>query len=157
MAGKGMLVNDFDIGRLRKDLRMAEDELRARCIENLEYIGERCVEIARNNGTYKDHTGNLRSSIGYVVLEDGRPVSYGKEKTFGGDLAGHHGEEGPGAARAFLDSLAGQYTQGLVLIVCAGMNYATYVEAVYHKDVLTSAELLAESLAKKLFKGFTEG
>ena len=33
------------------------------------------------------------------------------------------------------------------------MNYAAYVENIHHRDVLTSAELVAESLAEKLLKG----
>lgn len=36
------------------------------------------------------------------------------------------------------------------------MKYAAYVEAIHHKDVLTSAELRADALAKKLLKGLTE-
>lgn len=35
------------------------------------------------------------------------------------------------------------------------MNYAAYVENVHHKDVLTSAELKAESLMKQLLNGIT--
>ena len=52
-----------------------------------------------------------------------------------------------------LDKIKADYPQGLALIVCAGMNYAAYVENIHHRDVLTSAELVAESLANKLLKG----
>jgi len=38
-------------------------------------VGEECVNVARNlnpsEGSYTDQTGNLRSSIGYVVIDDG--------------------------------------------------------------------------------------
>ena len=63
------------------------------------------------------------------------------------------GEDGPPAAEALLTSLQAKYPWGIVLIVCAGMKYAAYVEAVHHKDVLTSAELKSEALAKQLLKG----
>ena len=51
------------------------------------------------------------------------------------------------------EKIKADYPQGLALIVCAGMNYAAYVENIHHRDVLTSAELVAESLAEKLLKG----
>ena len=41
----------------------------------LQYIGEECVRQARENGNYIDHTGNLRNSIGYVLLCDGNIIS----------------------------------------------------------------------------------
>ena len=31
-------------------------------------VGERCIIEARDNGAYTDRTGNLRNSVGYVVL-----------------------------------------------------------------------------------------
>ena len=55
-----------------------------------------------------------------------------------------------------------EYRRGLflvisvVLIVCAGMKYAAYVESIHHKDVLTSAELKAESLVNKLLNGLID-
>ena len=35
-------------------------------------VGERCIVEARNNGSYTNQTGNLRNSIGYVVMNRGR-------------------------------------------------------------------------------------
>lgn len=40
----------------------------------LQRTGEEFVKIARLEGNYIDHTGNLRSSIGYVIVKDGRIV-----------------------------------------------------------------------------------
>ena len=40
-------------------------------IYNLSYVGERCLNEARSTNSYKDQTGNLRSSIGYVIVKDG--------------------------------------------------------------------------------------
>ena len=40
-------------------------------------IGERCITEARDNGSYADRTGNLRNSVGYMVLLDGVVQSQG--------------------------------------------------------------------------------
>ena len=37
-------------------------------VTTLQYIGERCVAEARENGSYQDRTGNLRNSVGYVIV-----------------------------------------------------------------------------------------
>lgn len=31
--------------------------------------GEKFIEVARRSGSYKDQTGNLRSSIGYIIAK----------------------------------------------------------------------------------------
>ncbi len=116
-------------------------------IKRFTMIGEECVRIARESGSYNDITGNLRSSIGYVVLQDGKPVVNGASKQYSGTKG--NGEAGPAAAEALLNQLQAKFPRGIVLIVCAGMNYAAYVENVRHKDVLTTAELLMESLIRK--------
>ena len=41
-------------------------------IYNLQYVGERCLNAARETNSYKDQTGNLRSSIAYVIASDGK-------------------------------------------------------------------------------------
>lgn len=140
-------------------------------LNRLQYIGERCIKIARENGDYNDITGNLRSSIGYVVLYNGsvftqsitnptsvspgeRPVTrkrkdgleYVTKQKIGGD-----GKEGEKQARKLLSNLTVKYPRGCVLIVCAGMNYAAYVENVHGKRVLVDSKLLAERLADKFF------
>lgn len=88
------------------------------------------------------------------MLVDGEPVVTGASKQYNGKNG--HGEAGPPAAEALLQKLQAKFPWGVVLIVCAGMKYAAYVEAVHHKDVLTSAELKAESLAKKLLNDLIE-
>lgn len=117
-------------------------------INTLNRVGQEAVNEARNNGSYEDQTGNLRSSIGYVVVKDGQVLSAsnfeqveGKEKS----------KEPPGniQGEAFANQIARQ-TSGLALIVVAGMNYAKYVEA--HRNVLTSAELLSEKLVPDLLR-----
>lgn len=151
---KGVIVSKTDMRKLKAGLQAKMKDIVALLVKQLSFIGEECIRIARESGSYNDITGNLRSSIGYVVLVDGKPVVTGASKQYSGKDG--NGEAGPLAAEALLQSLQAKFPWGVVLIVCAGMKYAAYVEAVHHKDVLTSAELKAESLAKKLLNGLIE-
>ena len=150
---KGVIVSKTDMRKLKAGLQAKMKDIVALLVKQLSFIGEECIRIARESGSYNDITGNLRSSIGYVVLVDGKPVVTGASKQYSGKDG--NGEAGP-PAEALLQSLQAKFPWGVVLIVCAGMKYAAYVEAVHHKDVLTSAELKAESLAKKLLNGLIE-
>ena len=116
-------------------------------INTLMYIGEQCVNEARsyNGKAYKDQTGNLRSSVGYVVAIDGKIKA---TSTFEEIL---NGQEGAKTGRSYAKQLVAQYPQGAVLIVVAGMNYAKYVSAKGY-NVLQSAELKAEKLVPQLLK-----
>ena len=147
---KSVIVSKTYMRKLKSGLQRTARDITQHLVKQLSYIGEECVKIAREKGSYNDITGNLRSSIGYVVLLDGKPVIYGAPKQYKGKNG--NGSNGAPAADALLKKLP----WGVVLIVCAGMNYAAYVEAVHHKDVLTSAEFKAEQLAEKLLKGLTE-
>lgn len=118
------------------------------------YAGEEVVKYARdpNRKRYTDQTGNLTSSIGYVVLWDGRVV---KQSDFspvqgkGKKRSGAGGLSGSKKGREFLKKLISENGEGLVLIVVAGMPYAAYVEAMGY-DVLDSAEIKAEEIVKRM-------
>lgn len=124
------------------------------CINTLAYVGETCIQEARDNGRYKDQTGNLRSSIGYAVVYDGITVSEVRQQLFSG--AGGDGSRGADEGKKFLDTVKSKHNKGLALILTAGMNYAVYVEA-KGLNVLTSAELIADQLVPQLLGklGFT--
>lgn len=143
--------------KFEKILRMrAKTELERKAIYYLSYIGEEAVKIARERGSYNDITGNLRSSIGYVILVNGKPVLNGESKTFSGvrkigdKEISYNGIEGTKQGKKILQKLHGKFPTGIVLIVCAGMKYAAYVEDIHHKDVLATAKLEAEQLANQL-------
>lgn len=101
------------------------------------YIGEAALKAAREKGSYTDRTGNLRNSTGYVVAIGGKIVT----------TAGFDKSEGLPFAR----ELALSADADGVLVVCAGMKYATYVSARGY-DVLDSAELEAQRMANELIK-----
>lgn len=112
-------------------------------------VGEKCINEAREHGSYQDQTGNLRSSIGYVVLQDGKPI----EK--GGFKLTKSGGSGQKEGETFINKIISQYPKGFVLVVVAGMKYAAYVEA-RNYNVLSSAELLAEKEVPKLLNALSQ-
>ena len=81
---KSAIVQKFKISELEKELGSTQNEIIQSCIETMAYVGEQCVKQARDHGNYNDITGNLRSSIGYVVLRAGKPVVQGGSKAYSG-------------------------------------------------------------------------
>ena len=121
------------------------ERMKQAIIYNLCAVGEKVRNEALSSGSYTDRTKNLRSSVGYVVVVDGRVYKAG---TFG---KADGTSEGKATGEAYARSLAGKYPKGIVLIVVAGMDYAAYVSA-KGKDVLDSAELLADRLVPQMLK-----
>lgn len=97
---------------------------------------------------YIDWTANLRSSIGYVVLDDGQVIAESDFSPLSGER-GTSGVTGAKEGKEFIEKLARENGNGLVLIIVAGMPYAAYVEAKGY-DVLGSAEDEAERIVKRL-------
>lgn len=114
-------------------------------IRNFSYIGEQVLNAARSTNSYKDQTGNLRSSLGYVVAVDGRVADISSFAVV------KNGQEGSKTGADYARKLARKYPKGIVLIVCAGMNYAAYVSAKGY-DVEDSAELLADRLVPQMLR-----
>jgi len=124
-------------------------------IEILVYAGEKAVSEARQNGKYNDITGNLRSSIGYIVLDNGEQVAGGE---FTQASKGTDKESGIKEGKKLAYELAGEYKTGLVLIIVAGMDYAVFVENIDGKEVLSGAvtgtdRFLRETLKKVVNHG----
>lgn len=158
MPNDRIIVSEIDYKALEQQLKARKEAAIAQIVKTLAYVGEQCVTIAREDhaGNWNDVTGNLRSSIGYVVLVDGKPANAeGLENQFRrfptqkGD-----GSKGQEEAEKLLRSLQSTYDKGVVLIVVAGMKYASYVEDVRHKVVLSEARLLAEQLVSQLLRSF---
>jgi hypothetical protein len=110
-----------------------------RIIERLQYLGEMCVTHARSipaNVGFTDQTGNLRSSIGYMIFRDGVALHGSYDPVKGGNQGALTGEN-------LAKKIGERYRQGICLVVTAGMDYALHVEA-KGRDVLTSAESMAK-------------
>ena len=128
-------------------------------IRRLLRVGEEVVNHARNlpspsadgmqqpipphQPNYIDWTGNLRSSIGYVLAVDGQIITTSSFSPING------GDEGANDGKAFAESLVQKFPSGIALIVVAGMNYAKYVTARGY-DVIDSAELQAQQLIPQM-------
>lgn len=134
------------------DAYLAEqiERYEAQIIYNLSYVGEQCLNEARSTNSYKDQTGNLRSSLGYMIVRDGVIVEMSDFKVV------KQGQQGSKDGSAFIRKVVGEFTSGIALIVVAGMNYAGYVSAKGY-NVLDSSELMAERLVPAIMKqlGFT--
>ncbi|HRQ17705.1 MAG TPA: hypothetical protein PL085_11555 [Agriterribacter sp.] len=109
--------------------------------DQLQQVGEQFVADARSLNTYKDRTSNLRGSIGYIIVKDGKEVFGNFDGT----------QEGQSTAKKLIRSVRASYPKGYALIVVAGMNYGLYVESKGY-DVLTGSSLIAEDNLKGAFR-----
>lgn len=114
-------------------------------LRKLAFVGESALTQARTMHKYQDQSGNLTSSIGYCILNNGRVVIESSFEVVSG------GQEGAEKGRQFLNQLKAQNSEGIVFLMVAGMNYAQYVEAM-GLDVLDSAEMLAERMVPQILK-----
>lgn len=121
------------------DMLMREAERVERLtIRALSKLGEQCVTKIRDRAgdkSWYDQTGNLRSSVGYVIAHNKNIIQY---STFN---QVKQGSEGVKTGKDLAEELAKKYSNNYVLIVVAGMNYAEFVEAMDNKDVIASTEL----------------
>ena len=116
----------------------------------LAQLGQSAYETAVQEGKYNDITGNLRSSLGYVISMDGKIVKEGGfkridgrgenyEKVFFTTRSGD-GSEGGRQGLSYARDLASKHTKGVTLIVVAGMDYASYVNDIHKLNVIDTAE-----------------
>ena len=130
-------------------LKAEAERIQRLTIRALSYLGEQCVRVARDRApelSWIDQTGNLRSSIGYIITHNGNIVQYSDFKQV------KQGSEGAKTGKDFALEIAKQFTSEYVLVVVAGMNYAEYVEARDNKDVLATPELFANKELPKMFE-----
>lgn len=139
------ITANFNINDIDATFKALLAEVDRQVIESLTRVGEEAVKLAKlipPERGFTDRTGNLRSSIGYVVLVDGKPVNVAFAAVKGGHAGVNEGQR--------LALQVGSKTEGYALVVVAGMNYAVHVES-KGRDVLTSAEKFAEKeIAKHL-------
>lgn len=153
------------------DLYKGIDDFLNEIIAMLVQIGEESVEVAISKGRYENITGNLRSSIGYIIAKNGKIIKEGGFKK----VAGHgvnmkrvsfimktgnsvnfwakgrtgDGSEGSYEGMEYARKIISENNKGITLVVVAGMEYASYVNA-KGLDVLDSAKKHVISLFKEL-------
>lgn len=145
MARKGGLIPMWNDREVERWFDYFVDRAEERIYRLLQRAGEEFVKIARKKGNYQDRTGNLRSSIGYVIAKDGDILTENYEQsTIGTDR-----QTGMREAKRLVSELASLYPDGWVLIGVAAMPYAIYVEAIYNLDVATVAAEHTEEWIRK--------
>lgn len=136
----------FTRSDVEKPFQAFLDEIERKQIARLQMLGEMCVNHARNippSQGFQDQTGNLRSSIGYMVFNDGTAIHTAYNQVSNGSEGAKRGEA--------LARKVGEASKGICLVVTAGMNYALCVES-KGRDVITSAEHLAQRELPKMLE-----
>lgn len=127
-------------------LDRAAKKLQENVLKALSKLGDESVVRVRNRSadeSWIDHTGNLRSSIGFAVYDQG--VRF-MESAFAQVLSG---SDGSVKGKKMINDLAKEYSKVYALVVVAGMEYAGEVEALKSKDVLASTKIWATSVVEQ--------
>lgn len=140
----------FTEADVQKDIDKFMDRVLRVTLAEISRVGDKFVTDARNKapfdegpgGSFNDQTGNLRSSIGYIIVYDGKIVR--ENFDHGGGPIGQ--KEG----RDFAEYQAALNPTGWALITVAGMEYAAFVEAKGY-DVITGSTLNANSQMNKVW------
>jgi hypothetical protein len=125
------------------------DVVERRQIERLKYLGEACVIYQKERRGYTDQTANLVSSTGYMVFVNGIAVHTAYEQSAPKTSKPGVTNDGAQQGEVLAKKVGSKYSNGICLVVTAGMNYAVKVEAM-GKDVLTSAESYAKQELPKM-------
>ncbi len=131
---------NFTKDDVRKRFDAFLNEIEKKQIAKLKRLGEMCLVEARTNKGYMMQTGALLSSTGYEVFVDGVAIHSQFDAASGAES--NAAETGIKSGQSIAETI-GKGTNGIALVVVAGMNYAAYVEAKGY-NVLSSAEHLAE-------------
>lgn len=129
-----------DMNAINKRFTDAQNDMVNKVLRILRYVGEMAINEARIAGSYQDYTGNLRSSVGYSIIINGRIT----EESYQGEAEGV--AKGKAAAREVAST-----QPDVALVIVAGMKYASQVES-RGRNVLTSAEQLAKTAVPNLVR-----
>ena len=149
-----MITIHFDSKALAQELKTTEKEVRGMIERGLGYAGREAINAQREiyfPASYRDQSGNLRSSTNFVVASEGEvkesgrftPV-YGAKPKKNSLSPADAVEEGWGKAVDEVQNCPPYPT----LILVAGMNYASYVSDKGF-DVLSTARIVAEESVRE--------
>lgn len=140
-----MIKATFKLSDMQNYAKQQVDRVNKAVISTYQFVGETFVRNARLSGNYNDITGNLRSSIFYIIMSNGKVVDENfEEGSNGSDRA-----TGTVTAQQLAEELASEYPKGIVLILGAGMHYAKYVED-KGREVISASSSLAATQLKEL-------
>lgn len=116
-------------------------------VSRMRFAGEQFIADSRSVDSYKDQTGNLRSSIGYRIIVNGVQLYEGF--TDKGEVVGLK------ASKKVMDEvvaeLIARYPKSYILVGVAGMEYAAAVES-RGLDVITGSSQTAQETLKRGLK-----
>jgi len=138
------LIPGFSQGDIDRRIDRFKVNIEQRIIWTLAMAGEKFVNDARSTRTYQDQTGNLRSSIGYIIARDGNVIQENIEGK----------AEGTAQARKIANEVLRKNNKGFILIGFAGMEYACAVEAKGY-DVITGSIPGVKDLLKAKIKEYS--
>lgn len=133
------ITPNFAMAEVRKRIEAKIEKIEGGAVRRFQDVGEDFVTNARQNHEYIDQTGNLTSSIGYVILKNGELL----EENFEGENS-----VGVKKGKEVALDVATEFQNGLALICVAGMEYAAAVESKNY-DVITISSIYAGSELKQ--------
>ena len=137
----------FDQKSLERWFEQFQSKAEYKTLVLLQAGGEKFIEVARRSGSYKDQTGNLRSSIGYIIAKDGEVVKENfKESDKGTDKT-----TGKYKGRRLAEEVSLSHTGGYILVGVAGMEYSAAVEAKGY-EVISGANTQCEKYLRDTLK-----
>lgn len=125
------LIKMFGGNDIKSGLTQFFNNVESAAVDVFIQAGEEFVNQSRQSGEYTDRTGNLRSSIGYIVVHNGEIVT----ENFQQASQGTDKETGIADGRRYAESLIDSGYMGIALICVAGMNYAAALESGNRKTV----------------------
>lgn len=133
------IIPKFTAAQIKGMLAAKVEAIHNAYYDELEQIGEAFVKRARENDTYKDRTGNLRNSIGYIIFKDGEQVTENFQKA-----SKAAGADGVATGKQKATEFSKRYPKGWTLVCVAGMNYAAAVESKGF-DVISGSSIEAKN------------
>lgn len=134
----------FSTEDIKKWGKIFEAQAEKKILLFLQAGGERFVKYARENGSYEDRTGNLRSSIGYIIVKNGDIVM----ENFKASKTGSDRKNGLAKAKQLAEDISLAYPEEHVLIGVVGMEYAFSVESKGY-EVATGSSIQVENWMRK--------
>lgn len=144
-----MAIKKISKSDIHAYLEQRLEQERRKLVYRYAAVAEECLSLARSttkaSKNFLDQTGNLRSSMGYIIVDNGRVINFSDFKQV------KEGDTGTVRGKALARQLADRFGKGICMVFVAGMEYAVFVENRGY-DVLTSANLQAETDIPDLLK-----
>ncbi|HEY0056877.1 MAG TPA: hypothetical protein VGB63_16115 [Pedobacter sp.] len=145
------LEPQFTAAEIKKQVNEMLERVNRVFLNELTKIGLDAVKYARlktkSQGGYDDQTGNLRSSIGFIIQYDGQTI----HQDFELSPEGTDKQEGLRAGEQYAKELGANESSGWAVIIVAGMEYGFYLEAKGY-DVISGSTLGMENKLRQLSK-----